>query len=116
MRFLFASLCAAVMLVHSASAQDDHDQARRALQSGKIVALTTILAQVEEQFAGRVVEVELIEDATPEQGFVYKVELLTSAGALIEVFYDARSGNPIAMGGQGFLEDSATSEHEDKSE
>lgn len=85
-----------------ARADDDHDQARRALQSGKIIALTEILARAEEQFDGRVVEVELIQDRSPDTEFVYKVEMLTPAGNLIEIFYDARTGTPIALGGQGF--------------
>ena len=104
MRLFLTTLLAAALLVHGALAQDDHDQARRALQSGKIVALSEILAKVEGRFSGRVVEVELIQDATPEESFIYKVELLTAAGDLIEIFFDARDGTPIAMGGQGLLD------------
>lgn len=98
-------LLALAILNSPALAQDDHEQARRALQSGEIIALTVILAQVEERFEGRVVEVELIQDTASDQGFVYKVELLTSTGNLIEIFYDARTGRPIALGGRGFIDE-----------
>lgn len=98
-------LLAALLLGSPAAAQDDHEQARRALKSGKIVALAEILTQVEERFEGRIVEVELIQDNTPEESFAYKVELLTPAGNLIEIFFDARTGTPIAMGGRGFIEE-----------
>jgi uncharacterized membrane protein YkoI len=105
MRIFLISIVAMLLLGHAAVAQGDHDQARRALKSGKIIALTEILTQVEQRFEGRVVEVELIQDRTPDESFVYKVELLTTAGNLIEIFFDARTGAPIAMGGQGFIDD-----------
>ena len=100
--FLFVWI---ILIAPPAGAQDDHDQALQAVKSGKIIALTKILAEVEQQFDGRIVEVELVQDESAEQEFVYKVELLTAVGDLIEIFYDARTGTPIAMGGQGFIED-----------
>lgn len=101
MRTLLTLLAAAVLFLHGAAAADDHDEALRALQSGKIVALSEILKQVEQQFTGQIVKIELIKDKTPEENFIYKVTLLTSAGDLIEVFFDARDGTPIGMGGKG---------------
>ena len=98
-------LLAFVLWGAPARADDDHEQARRALQSGQIIALTEILAQVEERFEGRVIEVELIQDTASDQGFVYKVEVLTPTGNLLEIFYDARTGRPIALGGQGFIDE-----------
>ncbi|NNE83434.1 MAG: peptidase [Alphaproteobacteria bacterium] len=105
MRSLAIFLVTLALLSGSARADDDHEQARRALQSGKIIPLTDILAQAEERFAGRVVEVELIQDTSPDQEFIYKVEMLTPTGNLIEIFYDARTGTPIALGGQGLIDE-----------
>ena len=101
MRIFLISLLAALLLVPAAKAEDDHVQARRAFESGKIIALSEILNKVEQQFQGRIVNVELIRDKPSEERFIYKVEMLTTSGNLIEVFFDARTGTPIAMGGQG---------------
>lgn len=105
MRILLSQLLAILLLIQPAVAQEDHDDARHALKSGQIVALTEIIEQVEERFDGRIIEVELLRDTASGGNFVYEVELLSSAGDLIQLFFDARTGTPIAMGGQGFVED-----------
>jgi uncharacterized membrane protein YkoI len=105
MRTIAIFLLALALFGSSARGDDDHEQARRALQLGKIIPLTEILTKAEERFKGQVVEVELIQDTSPGQGFIYKLEMLTPTGNLIEIFYDARTGTPIALGGQGFIDE-----------
>jgi uncharacterized membrane protein YkoI len=105
MRTIAIFLLSLALFGGSARGDADHEQARRALKLGKIIPLTEILAQAEEHFEGQIVEVELIQDTSPGQGFIYKLEMLTPTGNLIEIFYDARTGTPIALGGQGFIDE-----------
>jgi uncharacterized membrane protein YkoI len=66
----------------------DHEQARRALEAGEILPLDQILQEVQQRYAGTVVELEL----TPEDGrWVYEVELLAADGRLLRLRIDAKS-------------------------
>ncbi len=66
--------------------------------------MTGSLAPVEARFEGRVGEVESLKDTASDQGFVYKVEVLTPTGNFLEICYDALTGRPIALGGKGFID------------
>jgi uncharacterized membrane protein YkoI len=77
-------------------ADDDHERARRALEAGEIVPLADILAGVQRDFMGDVLEVEL-ED---EHGrWLYEIKLLAPDGGLIKLQYDARTKE--LLGGRG---------------
>jgi uncharacterized membrane protein YkoI len=103
------SLIAVLMLASATNvfAEEDHDKARRALQEGKIIPLTEVLDNVEQQFRGRIIEVELMEDPGQANRFVYEIEMVSETGRLVEVFYDAQTGKPIAIGGQGLSDGDA---------
>lgn len=94
-RGLHAALSAALLLallgVGAGHAGDghDHDRARRALESGEIVPLRTILERVERDYPGQIMEVELErEDAR----WIYEIKLLRTGGALVKLEIDARDG------------------------
>jgi uncharacterized membrane protein YkoI len=90
-RLLPCLLAAAIACCGAAAAEDDHDQdrARRAVEQGRMLPLHEIIAQAEAAFAGQVVEAEL-ED---ERGLpTYEIKVLTRAGRVVKVRYDARSG------------------------
>jgi uncharacterized membrane protein YkoI len=68
---------------------DDHEQARRLLDSGEVVSLASVIATVREQQPGRVLEVEMER----EHGrWVYEIELLAPDGVVWEFDVDAASG------------------------
>lgn len=69
--------------------EHDHDRARQALQAGEILPLKAILARVEKEHPGQVMEVEL---ERKEGRWVYEIKLLRAGGALSKLKVDARDG------------------------
>ncbi len=91
-----------VALVAGAVADDrghgrhDHERARAALRAGEIAPLKDVLARAERDFAGSLLEVELER----ERGrWVYELKLLAPDGAVLEVYYDARTKELIGAKG-----------------
>lgn len=70
----------------------DHDRARAALAAGEIMPLRQILEQVEKNYPGQVVEVELEQD---DQRWVYEIKLLRTGGAMTKLKLDAKNGSLI---------------------
>jgi len=85
-------VCAAVV-----AADDDHARAKAAREAGQIVSLQSILDRVQAEFTGSLVAVELEEDDAP---WIYKVKLLTPAGAIVKLEYDARDGRLLRVKGR----------------
>lgn len=76
----------------------DHDRARQALEAGEVLPLRTILERVEREYPGQVVDIELErenEHKNGPEGWVYKIKLLRSGGALVRLKVDARTGAVI---------------------
>ena len=68
---------------------DDHDRARRAVEQGHALPLRVVLDQVERQFQGRAVNVELER----EHGrLIYEIRLLQADGRVVKLEVDAASG------------------------
>ncbi len=76
----------------AAAERRDHERARAALEAGQIRPLSEILAGIERQFPGRVIEAELeMNDGRwlyeimilPPDGKVFTVEMDAATGALI---------------------------------
>ena len=82
----------------AAGADDDHARARAAREAGEIVSLQAILDRVHAEFTGSPVEIELDDD---DGRFIYKVKLLTPAGAIVKLEYDARDGRLLRVKGRG---------------
>lgn len=78
--------------------REDHERARDAVRSGQIVRLSEILEKVEQDFIGRMLEVELEED---DGRWVYEIKLLTEDGRIVKLRYDARDKTLIGAHGQG---------------
>ena len=101
-RGLRAALSAALLLAllgagaGQAADEHDHDRARRALESGEILPLRTILERVERDYPGQIMEVELErEDAR----WIYEIKLLRTGGALVKIEIDARDGALLGIKG-----------------
>jgi uncharacterized membrane protein YkoI len=82
----------------SVARASDHDWARDAVRAGEIRSLAEILKRMEREFVGQVLEIELERD---DGRIVYAVELLTPAGHVVELTYDARTGVLLETEGQG---------------
>lgn len=90
MRFRMACLMAMALIVGGpVVAKDDHDRARRAVEEGLMVPLRDIMARVEADYPGQVIETELeLKGGVP----VYEIKVVTNAGRLMKLYYDARTG------------------------
>jgi len=76
------------------NADHDHDRARQAVEAGNVLPLRTILEQVEREYPGQVMDVELDR----EKGeWVYEVKLLRKGGALMKLKILARDGTILGF-------------------
>ena len=71
-----------------ASDRGDHERARRAMTTGQVLPLRTVLERLESEHPGQVLEVELEQDDGP---WIYKVKLLQNDGQLVKIKLDART-------------------------
>lgn len=78
-----------LLLATPAFADDDHDRARAAVSRGEILPLPRILAVVELDVGGRVIEIDLDDE---DGRFVYEVEAVGQDGRLVELSIDAATG------------------------
>lgn len=91
-------LLALMILPTAVIPSDDHAEARRAVERGELKPLSEILARIEKEFDGRVLEVEL--DRHRGNRLVYEIELLTPDGRVLEIRYDGRTGERLSVRGQ----------------
>lgn len=73
----------------AASDKGDHERALQAVQSGQVLPLAKVLALVEREHPGQVLEVELESQG---QGWLYEIKLLQADGRLSKLKVDARTG------------------------
>jgi uncharacterized membrane protein YkoI len=90
MRYLFVFV--PLLLVPPALANDDHDRAREALARGEILPLSRILAVVDREVGGRIIEIDLDRD---DGRYVYDVEAVSRDGRLVELTIDAATGTVL---------------------
>lgn len=84
--------------VSQARERDDHERARQAVESGQILPLKAILARVEREAPGEVLEVELEQQ---DRGvWVYELKVLQPGGVLTRLKLDARTGALLKTRGQ----------------
>ncbi len=85
-------LLIALLLATPALADDDQDRAREALARGEILPLSRILAVVEREVGGHVIEIGLDHD---DGRYVYEVEAVSRDGRLVELSIDAATGGVL---------------------
>jgi uncharacterized membrane protein YkoI len=71
-----------------ASDREDHERARRAMTTGQVLPLRTVLERLEREHPGQVLEVELEQD---DGQWVYEVKLLQNDGQLVKIKLDAKT-------------------------
>ena len=90
-KLIFCSL----LIVFSVTtfASDDHDEAKHLLETGEILALEAILEKVRLVQSGTIIEVELEKD---HGKIIYEIELLISDGKVLELKFDAKTGEHLS--------------------
>lgn len=74
-------------------ADDDHEEAKRLVESGDILPLENVLKNAREVQSGKVLEVEL---ETEKGKKIYEIELLDTDGTVFELKFDAQTGKHIS--------------------
>jgi|JRYK01.1.fsa_nt_gb uncharacterized membrane protein YkoI len=70
-------------------------EARRLVERGELKPLSEILAAISAEFGGKVLEVELERDGP--RTYTYEIEILTADGRVLELEYDARTGQRLKL-------------------
>lgn len=71
---------------------DDHDEIRELVRQGQILPLQTVLERSGINQTGQLLEAELEK----EDGiWVYELEVLRDDGRVYDMYYDARTGEPL---------------------
>lgn len=81
-----------ILMPMASIAESDHERARKAVQSGQILPLQEILQKVSKDHPGQVLEVELDQE---KGGWVYEIKQLTSAGSIVKLEVDAKTGQVL---------------------
>jgi len=76
-----------------ADADVDHDEAKRLVESGEILALEVVLKKAREIQTGKILEVEL---ESKKNKYIYEIELLNADGTVFELKFDARTGKHLS--------------------
>jgi uncharacterized membrane protein YkoI len=71
---------------------DDHDEARRAVELGKARPLAEILDRIQPRLGGKVIGVELEKE---RERYIYELKVVTSGGELREIYVDAMTGEML---------------------
>lgn len=79
--------------------RDDHERARQAVAAGQILPLKAILARVEREAPGDVLEVELEQQDSGT--WVYELKVLQAGGVLTKLKLDARTGAVLKSRSRG---------------
>lgn len=96
MKIWVALLAMCLVTIGVAIADSDHDRARRAVEQGLILPFKDILAKVQQAYPGQILKAELDD----EDGIlVYELKILSSDGRVVEVVYDARTGELLKAKG-----------------
>ena len=95
MKNLFKTISISILMIFSITlyADDNHDEAKRLVESGDILALEIILKKAREIQAGNILEVEL---ETKKGKNIYEIELLNSEGIVYELKFDAETGKHLS--------------------
>jgi uncharacterized membrane protein YkoI len=75
----------------------DHDEAERARERGEIRPLEEILPILRQRHSGEIAQIELEHD---HGVWIYEFKLIDSAGRLVEITIDAKTGAVVAGGGE----------------
>lgn len=106
LRVLPACLAVLLLCLAAVPAMPGQDAGEQAIGNvpPKVVPLTEILATVRRIAPGKVIDVELeydvdFDDAHPDARWVYEIEVLTERNQVVELEFDAESGQLLEIEG-----------------
>lgn len=79
----------ALAMTSASATEDDHDHAKRLVETGDILPLENLIEQARRLHPGRVLEVEL-ENKRGRR--IYEIELVDADGIVWEMKFDAQTG------------------------
>jgi uncharacterized membrane protein YkoI len=91
-RFVLAA-CLLALGLSAARADDDQDEARRALETGQALPFDRILDRARREHPGQLLGVEIERHGGH---LVYELRILAPGGQIGQWRYDARTGAPVA--------------------
>jgi uncharacterized membrane protein YkoI len=97
MRTLLSATLALALTTGAAFADDDADRAREALKAGRILPLAKIMAEIQRQVPGEILETKLDIDDDDDDIPEYEIRVLTPNGRIVELDVDARDGRILDM-------------------
>lgn len=77
----------------------DHDLARQALEAGEILPLSTVMARVERDYPGQILEVEL---ERKDGQWIYEIKMIRKGGGMAKLKLDARDASLLEIRDRGF--------------
>jgi len=98
---LFAPLALILGLLAGPLAADtprDHDLARQALEAGEILPLSTVMARVERDYPGQILEVEL---ERKDGQWIYEIKMIRQGGGMAKLKLDARNASLLEIRSKG---------------
>ena len=105
MRAIALALAVILAAAGVAGAQtSDQERARAAMEAGEIMPLHDILAKVEKQFSGRVLDAKLTDLAAGLHGWIYAITFLTPQDNVLVLKVDAGTGVILQVEGHGIEE------------
>lgn len=96
-RLILACAVLATPLSAPADGRSDHERARQAYEAGEVMPLRALLAQIERDYPGQVLEVELERE---DGVWIYEVKLLRDGGDVLELELGARDGEMLGIKGR----------------
>ena len=97
--FTIAALLLAIAVAGPATAQNDQERARRAMQAGLILPLERIVSAAHGYCRGRVIDVRLVERGP--RFWVYHLKFLTPRGHVLNIRFNAGTGQLLGINGRG---------------
>ena len=93
---LLLTACALALpaLPVAAHDHDEHERARQALEQGRVLPLTSVIAKVEREHPGQVVKIEFEED---DGRYIYEIRLLQRDGRMAKLKVDAVDGRVLKI-------------------
>lgn len=104
MRWIGLALALLMIPAAAMAGAADHERARAAMEEGQIMPLAEILAKVDSEFTGRVIEVKLTDLEEGLSGWIYAITLLSPQDNVLSLKVDAGTGVILQVEGQGIEE------------
>jgi uncharacterized membrane protein YkoI len=82
----------------------DQERARAAMEAGEIMPLKDILAKIDKQFSGRVLDAKLTDLEHGLHGWIYSITFLTPQDNVLVLKVDAGTGVILEIEGHGIEE------------